>query len=85
MKSSHVYKLVPVGSAKYMVDKYRFLIYDKEDYKKIPKIILNASYEIRLWFMKGYLTADGTKGCIETKKGIVNGNWYFACLGKIGA
>ena len=36
IKSSGVYKLVPVGSIKYMVEKYRNLMYDKEDYKKVP-------------------------------------------------
>lgn len=81
MESSGAYKLVPVGSIKYMVEKYRPLLYDKEDYKKVPDIILNAPYEVRLWFMKGYLAADGTKG----KKGIGKGRWEFACLGKIGA
>ena len=62
MDSSAAYKLVPVGSIKYMVDKYRPLMYDKEDYKKVPKIILNASYDVRNYFIKGYLTGDGAKG-----------------------
>lgn len=68
-----------------MVDKYRILMYDKKDYKKVPKIILNASYEIRSWFMKGYLTGDGSKGSINNNIGIINGKWDFACKGKIGA
>jgi hypothetical protein len=79
LASSDVYKLVPVGSIKYMVEKYCSLFYDKDDYKKVPKNILNASYEIRLWFMKGYLTADGAKGAMN------DGKWNFACKGKIGA
>lgn len=79
LKSSGVYKLVAAGSPKYMVEKYRELFYDKDDYKKIPSIILNAPYEIRLWFFRGYLTADGTK------KKMAKGKWDFACKGKIGA
>jgi DNA polymerase elongation subunit (family B) len=81
LDSSGAYKLVPQGSLKYMAEKYRALFYDKDDYKKIPAIILNASHDIRLWFMRGYLAADGAKG----DGGIIGGRWNFACLGKIGA
>lgn len=77
--SSAVYKLAPVGSAKYMVEKYRALFYDKDKYKKVPKIILNASKQIKEWFLDGYLTADGAKKEMET------GGLSFACKGKIGA
>lgn len=77
--SSAVYKLSPVGSAKYMVEKYRELFYDKDNFKKVPKIILNATLEVREWFMEGYLTTDGCK------KSINNGGLNFACKGKIGA
>lgn len=79
--SSGVYKLVPSGSIKYMVEKYRSLMYDKDKYKKVPDIILNAPQETKLWFMRGYLAADGTKGA----RGLIEGKWSFACLGKIGA
>lgn len=89
IKSSGVYKLVPTGSFKYMVEKYRNLFYDKDDYKKVPTQILNASYDVRLWFMRGYLAADGTKGDANDNKykqqGINGGKWAFACKGKIGA
>ena len=78
LASSGVYKLVPMGSIAYMVEKYRALFYDKDDFKKVPTIILNASQEIKLWFMKGFLTADGSEGPKE-------GTWNFACKGKIGA
>lgn len=77
--SSGVYKLVAQGSPAYMVEKYRALFYDKDDFKKVPTIILNATQEIKLWFMKGYLTADGTK------REMSEGKWDFACKGKIGA
>lgn len=79
LESSGVYKLVPQGSLKYMVEKYRPLFYDKDAFKKVPTIILNAPQEIREWFWKGYQTGDGTKS--ETKKGYTS----IACKGKIGA
>lgn len=85
MESSGVYKLVPVGSIKYMTEKYRPLLYDKDDYKKVPDIILNAPREVRLWFMRGYLAADGTKGNESGSNGIQRGIWDFASLGKISA
>ena len=79
IKSSGVYKLAPTGSFVYMVEKYRALFYDKDDFKKVPKLILNAQLEVRQWFIEGYLTADGAK------KQMHNGDVFFACLGKIGA
>lgn len=87
LESSGVYKLEPTGSIKYITEKYRKLFYDKDDYKKVPTLILNAPHDIRLWFMRGYLAADGTKGESGKNKGVglVCGKWEFACLGKIGA
>jgi DNA polymerase elongation subunit (family B) len=79
MESSSTYKLVPQGSLKYMASKYRPLFYDKDDYKKVPAIILNAPYEIRQWFFMGYQTGDGSKGHMA------KGEVCFCCKGKIGA
>jgi len=79
IESSGVYKLSPVGSPAYMVEKYRDLFYDKDKHKKVPQLILNASKEIREWFLEGYLTADGAKKEMNT------GGLSFACKGKIGA
>jgi len=79
LASSGVYKLVPQGSLKYMVEKYRPLFYDKDNLKKVPSIILNASQEIRNWFFKGYLTGD------DSKSSMAEGEIHFACKGKIGA
>lgn len=87
LKSSGVYKLVPKGSIKYMVDKYRNLFYYQKDcngagdkYKIVPNSILNASKEIKMAYWKGYYEADGAK---------TNGNSInkpgFAVKGKIGA
>ena len=80
MKSSHVYKLVPKGSIRYMVHKYRKFMYDEIKNKKVPMIILNASYSIRKAFFDGYYEADGTKGkegkFIENEKEEKEkGNW----------
>jgi DNA polymerase elongation subunit (family B) len=79
LESSGVYKLVPQGSLKYMVEKYRPLFYDKDDLKKVPTIILNAPREIREWFFKGYQTGD------DAKSDMARGHINFACKGKIGA
>lgn len=79
LESSGVYKLVPKGSLKYMVEKYRPLFYDKDDLKKVPTIILNASREIKEWFWKGYQTGD------DDKARMAKGHVHFACKGKIGA
>lgn len=80
MESSHVYKLVPKGSLRYMVHKYRKFMYDEIKNKKVPMIILNASYSIRKAFFDGYYEADGTKGkegkFIENEKEEKEkGNW----------
>ena len=79
LESSGVYKLVPQGSLKYMVEKYRPLFYDKDDLKKVPSIILNAPLQIRQWFWKGYQTGD------DCKREMAQGEISFACKGKIGA
>ncbi len=79
LESSGVYKLVPQGSLKYMVEKYRPLFYDKDALKKVPTIILNAPREIREWFWKGYQTGD------DHKDSMARGHVNFACKGKIGA
>ena len=61
LSSSGVYKLVPCEHIKYMVEKYRILFYDKDKYKIIPDIILNANNEIKHQFFNGYYEADGDK------------------------
>ena len=79
LASSGVYKLVPSGSIAYMVEKYRALFYDKDQYKCVPDIIINSPKEVRESFLQGYLTADGCKPSM--KKGRV----IFCCKGKIGS
>ena len=60
LKSSGVYKLVACGSIKYMVEKYRPLLY-YEKAKIVPNIVLNGKLEIRKSFFEGYYDADGAK------------------------
>jgi len=59
MESSKVYKLVPIGSIKRMVEKYRELFYSKRGLKKIPDLILNSSKEIKTSFFEGYCSGNG--------------------------
>ena len=64
MKSSGVYKLVPVGNAygaiSKLVKNFRGHCYDKKS-KIVPIQILQSSEEVRLEFFKGYYCADGDK------------------------
>ena len=80
MKSSGVNKLVPKGSIKYMVNKYRNIFYDKDKYKTVPKNILNADENIRKQFLIGYYASDGCK-CVNEKTNCIR----FDNKGKIGS
>lgn len=63
-----------------LFEKYIELFYESNyKCKKVPKIILNASYEIRKWFLDGYLSTD------KCKKQILYDGISFECKGKIGA
>lgn len=60
-KSSGVYKLVPIGDVKSLVNEWRELFYDSTTkYKKIPDIMWKCSRETRQQFYKGYYI-DGDK------------------------
>ena len=82
IKSSGVYKLVPVGKIKLITQKYRQLFYDKRKYKIVPYSILNSSIDIRMSFLDGYYIGDGYKA-----KGYELGKTSLRmdCKGKIGA
>lgn len=87
LKSSGVYKLVPKGSIKYMVDKYRSRFYYQEDcngdgdkYKIVPNCILNGPREIKMAYWRGYYEADAAK-----TQGYSIDKPKFAVKGKIGA
>lgn len=61
LKSSEVYKLVPKGHIKYMVDEFRSKFYDKDKYKTVPLEVLNGTYDMKKWFFMGYFTGNCTK------------------------
>lgn len=64
MKSSNVYKLVPVGEIKNITLKYRGILYHKSGKsteKIVPNAILNAPKSIKESFWKGYYVGDGDK------------------------
>ncbi len=51
--SNGTYKLAPVGSVKYMCNKYIKLFYENEKYKIVPNCILNTSKTIKTEFLEG--------------------------------
>jgi hypothetical protein len=79
LKSSGVYKIVPVGSIKKFVELYREVSYNKDKYKKVAPEFLNAEYDIRFAYCAGYYAADGAKCHNQTAKNIMMSN-----NGKIG-
>jgi DNA polymerase elongation subunit (family B) len=80
MKSSNVYKLVPLGHLSFIVNKWRRLFYDKEGYKKVPYFILNASDSMKIDFFNGYYIGDGDRHTFERIH-----QYKFDIKGKIGA
>lgn len=82
MESSAVYKLIPTGSLKYMVDKYRPLFYDKNSHKIVPTEILNAPINVRRAYFEGYYEGDGSK---NNGYGLEIKRISITCKGKIGA
>ena len=80
IKSSGCLKLVPKGSIKVMVDKFRDIFYDKDKLKIIPDKILNSDYNIRLNFFIGYFSGDGSK-CRNSRVKTIR----FSNKGKIGS
>lgn len=79
IKSSKVYKIIPNGDVKSLVELYRNKFYNKDKFKIVPDEILNASQEIKELFLAGYFLADGFK-CDNTKCK----NLSFNNKGKIG-
>jgi hypothetical protein len=80
MKSSNVYKLVPLGHLSFIVNKWRRLFYDKEGYKKVPYFILNASDSMKIDFFNGYYIGDEDRHTFERIH-----QYKFDIKGKIGA
>ena len=81
MKSSKVYRIVPVNNVKNMCEKFDIFYTEKRE-KRVPDHVLNSSYLYKLYFLKGYYLADGAK-CSEfrvSNKGKVGtcGLYYLA-------
>lgn len=79
IKSSKVYKIVPVGSIKNFVNEYRNQFYNKNKFKIVPKEILNTTSKEKEAFLCGYFLSDGYK-CDNSKCK----NLRFNNKGKIG-
>lgn len=84
MKSSGVYKLVAKGKVRLISQKYHQIFYNKDKYKIVPYPILNASKEIKYYFLEGYYTGDGHK-CENDKIIPTNNALRMDCKGKIGS
>ncbi len=81
IKSSGVYKLVPSGNVKFIVEKYRKLLYYRK-YKIVPDIILNSLEPIKISFLDGYYVGDGSK---TGQCGWEKNSLQFSAKGKLGA
>ena len=60
IESSGVYKLVPSGSVKQLVQRWRDMFYDSRRTKKVPDEVLWAPKAIREAFLEGYYRGDNT-------------------------
>ena len=62
MRSSHVYKLIAIGSPKMMVNHYRHLFYNQTREKRIPEgILFHPDLKIVQAFWDGFYAGDGDK------------------------
>lgn len=87
IKSSKVYKLVPIGCVKSVVCKYREMFYNEHREKRIPSCILTAPIETVRNFWNGFYAGDGDKKgqivqttCNFSQKGkeMCTGLWLIA-------
>jgi len=81
-KSSKIYRIVPKGHIKPMVEHFSCL-YDNNRNKKVPSIILNSDKNIKKSFFDGYYRGDGNKksnnvGCSIKGKIGAQGIYYIA-------
>jgi intein/homing endonuclease len=58
-KSSHNEMLIVTFHSKNLYQKFRQMFYTKNNEKKIPKEIINASNDVLLKFIEGYVAGDG--------------------------
>ena len=61
MRSSGVYKLVPVGNLRCPTGRYRALFYNQSREKKIPPVILAAPLAVVEAFWDGFCAGDGSR------------------------
>lgn len=61
LKSSGVYKLVPIIKIKKFFEEYRNIFYDSKKHKIVPMDILNGTLREKESFMEGYYIADGCR------------------------
>ena len=78
MKSSDVYKLVPVGNISVLTKKYISIFYNKDKYKIVPQAILNGSLDVKKAFFEGYVVGYGQSDISCSVQ-------HFSCEGKVGA
>jgi DNA polymerase elongation subunit (family B) len=89
IESSGVYKLVPVGNIKQMVEEYS--VFYSNGCKIITSDILNSELENQKWFFYGYYLADGYKcynECTQnmkiTTKNKLSASHYYLLARNIG-
>ena len=54
-------RLTLLGNSNYLKGLQKQIYTNYEKYKKVPEVILNSSYEVRLSFLRGYNNCDGLK------------------------
>lgn len=86
MESSGVYKLVPLGDVKSMVNNWRPLFYDQvTKYKKVPDILWKCSLKTRQEFYDGYCsTNDITKNNSPYTENYTGAAGMFLLLRSLG-
>lgn len=77
MKSSKVYKLVPVGNHKLFYELFSDWCLTKTESKKVPSFLFTASEKAKKEFLSGYLIGDGHIG---KKDGIISGESIDSCI-----
>ncbi len=86
IKSSGVYKLVPIGTTKDKVLRYRSLFYNEHREKCVPSEILCADLEVTKAFWDGFFEGDGCTidkkhralAVVQRGKQMMTGLWLIA-------
>lgn len=75
LKSSGVYKLVPVGELKDPTVRYRSLFYNRHCNKVVPDEIMYGPIQVVRAFFEGFYAGDGDKKGAIYKEGLVSGRF----------